>query len=377
MAERREGANSRQRPMPSDLTKDDSMVIKGVAILAMMWHHCFLPNRFESYDLVFSPLGVGRVVNIAGFFKICVSLFAFVSGYGLYCSLKGSESREFRTGKWYLIRYLKTFSDYWPIVILLCTAGQLINGGASAAYMHGSIFNGVVNFILDLLGLAAFFKSPQFIGTWWYMSTALVYIILAPFLYLFIRRFGSAPLVIITMIVPRLFYAGCPGATHTLSFLMAFVMGMTCADLKPIQRLKTWSEKSRKREVLLTIALLVLLVFCYKFDWRMTTKLYWDIKWGLFAAAYAIIIAFTLSRIRFVRDVLMFFGRWSAHLYLIHTFFRAKYTASFVYGQGGHFLMVIVRLLAVSLLACLLFRLFKRLTRYDDHVKKLIAWASK
>ena len=39
--------------------------------------------------------------------------------------------------------------------------------------------------------------------------------------------------------------------------------------------------------------------------------------------------------------------------------------------------MVIVRLLAVSLLACLLFRLFKRLKRYDDHVKKLIAWASK
>ena len=373
MAERREDMAHQSHAAFPDLTKDDSMVIKGVAILAMMWHHCFLKGRFEKYGLVLFPLGVGSVINIAGFLKICVSLFAFVSGYGLYCTLRNTEKQDLDLGTWYLTRYVKTFSDYWLIVLLLTGAGQLINGGATAVYVQGSAFSGLVNFLLDLLGVAAFFGSPQFLGTWWYMSAALVYIILAPFLYLFIRRFGAAPLVLLTFIVPR----ACSDflGTHYLSFLMAFVIGMAFADQKPLRRLRMWVQSTqggKSREALVIAILFVLLILCYKFDRRMPTPLFWDIKWGLSTAVYALFIALTLARIPLIRDLLMFLGRWSSHIYLIHTFFRVKYASAFVYGQGGHFVFVVIRLLAVSLLASALFRLLKYVLHYDDHVQKLL-----
>ena len=61
-------------------TKVDSLVIKGVALLAMMWHHCFLSDRADGYDISYWPLSHGQVIQIASFLKICVPLFAFVSG---------------------------------------------------------------------------------------------------------------------------------------------------------------------------------------------------------------------------------------------------------------------------------------------------------
>lgn len=72
--------------MNVDFSKEDSFAVKGIAICMMMWHHCFLSGRFTGYTISFYPLIERQVVNIATFFKMCVSLFAFVSGYGLYVS---------------------------------------------------------------------------------------------------------------------------------------------------------------------------------------------------------------------------------------------------------------------------------------------------
>ena len=35
-------------------TKKDSTAIKGIAILMMLWHHCFMAGWFDEYSLIFS-----------------------------------------------------------------------------------------------------------------------------------------------------------------------------------------------------------------------------------------------------------------------------------------------------------------------------------
>ena len=109
--------------MKESFSKNDSNVIKGVAIIMMMWHHCFLSGRSDSYIISFWPFFKEQVVAMAGFFKICVSLFAFVSGYGLYQSFNKNYSNKkivggYEFSKWILFRYVRSFSGYWFIVFI-------------------------------------------------------------------------------------------------------------------------------------------------------------------------------------------------------------------------------------------------------------------
>ena len=65
-------------------SKQDTALVKGVAILMMLAHHCFeSPYRYAGYELNFFPFTESQTVEIASFFKICVALFAFLSGYGI------------------------------------------------------------------------------------------------------------------------------------------------------------------------------------------------------------------------------------------------------------------------------------------------------
>lgn len=77
------------------MNKNETIALKGIAILKMFWHHLFgcenflvLPeneflNCFGKYDAVF---GHGC--------KLCISVFAFVSGYGFYLSYIQEHKRE-------------------------------------------------------------------------------------------------------------------------------------------------------------------------------------------------------------------------------------------------------------------------------------------
>lgn len=68
-------------------TKEDTVAIKGIALLMMLFHHCFWNAEFTSqYALDYSPFNQESIVSIGMFFKICVSIFAFITGYGLVLS---------------------------------------------------------------------------------------------------------------------------------------------------------------------------------------------------------------------------------------------------------------------------------------------------
>lgn len=63
--------------------KYQSDCLKGIAIIMLIVHHCFLsPLRYKGQELIFIiPESVWNYVAL--FFKICVSLFVFISAYGL------------------------------------------------------------------------------------------------------------------------------------------------------------------------------------------------------------------------------------------------------------------------------------------------------
>jgi len=72
------------------ITKKQSAMIQGFAILLMLYHHFFLAP--EAYGDSLSFFHIGRVSKLAWFGKICVGMFAFVSGYGMCRVLQKKKS---------------------------------------------------------------------------------------------------------------------------------------------------------------------------------------------------------------------------------------------------------------------------------------------
>ena len=70
--------------MTNGLKKEDSAALKGLAVLLLIFHHCYrLADRIERYQVDLCGLTTEQLVAIAECCKICVAIFAFVSGYGL------------------------------------------------------------------------------------------------------------------------------------------------------------------------------------------------------------------------------------------------------------------------------------------------------
>ena len=86
------------------LSKQDTSIMKGIAICAMLFHHlyCSIPNWISPYG--------GVLFGLGDLGKVCVSLFLFCSGYGLSCQFGKVVSAK-GTAK-FMIKRFTSFSLY-------------------------------------------------------------------------------------------------------------------------------------------------------------------------------------------------------------------------------------------------------------------------
>ena len=106
-------------------SREDTRVIKGVAIFLMLYHHLFrFPERIAegiSYIACFN-IGSNTSAYLIGLFgNLCVSIFLFLGGYGTYFS--SSNTKNLTKTIWNKIAnlylaYWKVFFIFIPICIL-------------------------------------------------------------------------------------------------------------------------------------------------------------------------------------------------------------------------------------------------------------------
>ena len=106
------------------MTKSDSNACKGIAIIMMLAHHLF----YDVYDIAQLPIKYGFIIsnfdnmNMVGFLgKMCVSVFTFLSGYGIAKSIQGRKfdftARDVY-GKIVGTRFIKLLLSFQLIFIL-------------------------------------------------------------------------------------------------------------------------------------------------------------------------------------------------------------------------------------------------------------------
>lgn len=109
-----------------------SQIVKGIAIIIMVFHHLFGNLEWIVEGNNFFSLSIGTQ-SLEYFFavpgKICISIYAFLSGYGLYASYQHKKQSIGTVVK----RVFSVLTNWW-LIVLLCflplafICGQQIDG---------------------------------------------------------------------------------------------------------------------------------------------------------------------------------------------------------------------------------------------------------
>ena len=106
-----------------DITAEKTEHLKGIALLLLMFHHLFGVEYLQGWRaIVPGTEGIDYVIGASC--KICIAMFLFCSGYGLYKSYICKES----TKKTYILqRLIKTLIPYW--IVMIATIAYLVFAG--------------------------------------------------------------------------------------------------------------------------------------------------------------------------------------------------------------------------------------------------------
>lgn len=202
--------------MSKGLKKEDSMALKGIAVLMLVFHHCYrTAAKFEQYDVVFCGLSASQVITAAEICKICVAIFAFVSGYGLmYGYTIDKKKRNTRSiSAWTLRHILSVMSGFWFVSVIFY--GIYICLARNGFYKWGE--NAVEKcfcILADVCGVSSFLGTKSLNGAWWYMSAAVTFILLLLALwgyskmditFMWERQYAVTPFLVILFSVEYLF----------------------------------------------------------------------------------------------------------------------------------------------------------------------------
>lgn len=365
-------------------TKEHTMQMKGIAIIILLFHHCFLNAQrwatvpYEKlattkgwgyYPISFAPFSSHTIQYLASFSKICVAMFVFMTGYGMWVSYESQKKKTTMSN--YIKKRMVTLMTGFLIIFVVTEILAIPTGRFIEVY--GYDFRSVVYMIIDALGLAKLLGTPLFCLTWWYMSLAIVLIMIFPFVHSIMEKYQWI-VVVASIIVPRA--CGFGQSTDLFRYLLAYTLGMYFAQHDLLARIKEkFMEQNVVGKLLSLIVSLIGLAVIIKC--RQNAWIGWKYLdfWDGFAAMYVIVLSYIyILNGKWIVKGLGFLGKHSMNIFLIHSFYRDVFFHKFTYSFYYAWLDYIV-LMAISLVTSIVLEWFKKLIRYEkfiDWVKRLV-----
>ncbi len=353
--------------------KRQTNIAKGVALLLLLWHHLFYKHTsyFSLFDSAWLIDGIPVESCIAAYGKVCVAIFLFLSGYGMFKSGQSLQRRTLAAGKTLHVsdhvRYVKNhlirlMADYWLIYLIFVPLGICFGVYFWEVYQE-NFGNGV----LDFFALSFYFRTPSMNPSWWYMSIILAFYLLFPLL----KKWAD--------VLPELMLAVALGIMlwpeqwrHTEEFekvsgyiewLPPLLLGMLMARCNGFERIARryphWWQGA-----LFAVPAVALTAY-QRF---MTSQ---DVRFdALFALAIILLCYLFLSHIPVLSSGLAWLGGYSGTVYMLHTFVFLLYGKEWVYSLRFPPLIFTV-VLAVCLLLAVGIKYFKKLLRIDKLIAKI------
>lgn len=329
------------------LTLKDTNVLKGVAILLLLLHHCLYTG--EGYnDIVIHGHPVFQ--NIGEFSKLCVALFVFLSGYGLTAKTM-KDGGIGNLWNFYRHRYMKLMLNYWVIYLLFVPMGILFFHRTFPA-VYGE--NWRLKAFVDFLGLhQAVIGHPYgYNATWWFVGVIIIMYLIYPLMWKY-RSFWFLMIPFSVMCPTVAMFIPFFGPSDFGHYFLAFVCGMAFAYKRPEMGGVNWIEK-------IFLLLLFLLACFFRFyAWNVY-------MWDAGIIAIGLVLYFVTQIPQWASAVLAFLGKHSYNIFLFHTFIYYYYFHNCIYWSRNP-LLIFVTLLAV----CVPISIFIEWSKQCLHVNKM------
>lgn len=343
-------------------TTKDSQCIKGVAIIIMMYHHCFANLwRYEGYPVSFFPSDEATINSFTLALKQCVGMFAFITVFGMtiaYNKLKNPTRRDYER---ITLRRLFRMMNGYMLIFLLVLIIDLLRGESRIQEVYGTNIVSGIQIVIDFLGLADLFATATYLGTWWYMSMAVLIVLSFPILYSCYKKWGGG-MILLSLFFP---FVITFKYVNMLRYMGVLMLGIAFAEEDLFEKWKSiLLFRSRTLTYLLKFAIEILLMYLM---YRGRSSALSDPLIALWDSLLPVVmILFCVDfiiQMKMLRNVLIFLGRHSMNIFLIHNMFRMYWCPDFIYSFHSWLVIPIV-LLLVSLLFSLLVEVGKKISGY-------------
>lgn len=340
------------------ITLNETNVLKAIAICAMLCHHLFFQN--PEYGTIAFKLALTG--------KFCVALFVFLSGYGMAVQYQKclTDNQVAQCGKclsllkdlwgnlrFLLRRYLKFYMNYWAVFLITVPIGVLVFG-RTLANVYGIDSSLWSSLLSDVFGLRVL---GSYNITWWVNRLFLALWLFFPFLFWSMNsRLVSIWMLILlyydpgSILYPLNFVA--PGLS---TWLISYALGIFLAVNGSV--LNNFLNKVN-RFVVLSVFCLAALAFLYMRN-NYVLSCFLGVKGDPFIVVFLPLAVVSVCRLtRRKIAVLIFVGKHSINMYLMHTFVYGYFFHNFIYGFKYPILIFAV-LFAISLLVSIGVEFFK------------------
>lgn len=275
------------------LSKEGSLAIKGFAILFLVCHHALLRNEDPVTFLIPSSF----MPRLALVFRSCIPLFVFVTGYGVMCAKNNDMT-------WVIHRLKSIWTHYVPWVLFVYGVLFCIGKLSLDTFSRK-------DFLLDLTGAQFIFSNHQGILTaWWYIGAAYALVIIAPFVRTLVEKYGAVTLLL-ALVFPRIMHIDYEGLSLVLPWLFSMILGMLLAKEKREIHVNHPVMTGTGCFLVFLVSTWLFIRWAYNFNYlRMSLPV-----------PFLLLAIGCLCRSRVLFRILMYLGRYSFPIYIIHNLF--------------------------------------------------------
>ena len=352
-------------------SKRDTSIIKGIAILMLIGYHCFsTAKRLYGYPVDFGIIPQKIAFYIFESMNICVGMFVFLSVFGLTRIFSNTEYSIENTRDFIIKRIIKILSVF-IIPYVICVSITLIFTDQNP---YGNGINFFLNMICDMFGLAGILGTPLMVGTWWYMSFAILIIILTPIAIRIYEKYGLyvfLPFLIPILFIPNFFSA--ESLSNMTRWLLVVPIGVVFAKGNILEKLKNKKILNNNvlSKIIKFIGMTILLFVLIKLR---TTE--WVEKYAFYIISSVLPVYFVyylyefFIKIPILNTILYFIGKNSANIFFTHTFIRTLWLKDFTYSLINP-LLIFGFVFITSLIISLIIELIKKIIKYDKMVNSI------
>ena len=309
------------------LTKKNTLMLHGMGILMMIYHHLFITGNTwyvkqgTSLFDVLNPINFGPAdtfqLTFAWFCKICVAIFSFTSGYAMYIQLNKRCTEKIDLKKMYLycIKRLWSFYKKFLLCFLFFISYDYFSGN-----QNGFDYS-LVNYILNLLGIRATYNA-----TWWYILVYYYMILISPLVYILLEKMKTKHYIFLVVLGVVSFgiafvsghivdyYKMISGfiQNYIVIYLIIFIEGMFCCKYSILEIIASkLNVFSASLLLIITFVLRVLLI-------RAPSDSLFDL---VLIVPFVTSITKLFNYSKHLSNALSYIGKYSSYMWYSHAYF--------------------------------------------------------